>query len=78
MTRGLACPKLGGVSRLVRALAAVVAGNALYFLLLAPRLPEWWRHRPFELDPGLLLDFGICLGIYLAIGRVARPGPHSS
>jgi hypothetical protein len=64
--------------KLLRALAAVISGNTLYFLLLAPRLPEWWRHRPFELDPGLLLDFGICLGIYLAIGRVARLRPHSS
>lgn len=62
----------------MRALAAVLSGNALYFVLLAPRLPEWARHRPFELDPGLLLDFGICLGIYVAIGRIARSRSQSS
>lgn len=64
--------------RLLRALAAVLAGNALYFLLLVPRLPEWVRHRPFVADPGLLLDFAICLVIYLGLGLLVRSGRHSS
>jgi hypothetical protein len=67
----------GTVSRLLRALAAVLAGNALYFLLLAPCLPAWARHRPFALDPGLLLDFAICLAIYFGLGHLMRPGHHS-
>jgi hypothetical protein len=66
------------VSRLLRALAAVLAGNALYLLLLLPRLPEWARHRPFAVDPGLLLDFAICLLIYLGLGSLVRAGRHSS
>jgi hypothetical protein len=66
------------VSRLLRALASVLAGNALYFLLLAPRLPEWAQHRPFAVDPGLLLDFAICLVIYLSLGLLVRSGRHSS
>jgi hypothetical protein len=73
----VSCSKLAAVARLLRALAAVLSGNALYFLLLAPRLPEWWRHRPFELDPGLLLDFVICLAIYFGLGLMTRPGRHS-
>jgi hypothetical protein len=56
----------------------VLAGNALYLLLLAPRLPEWARHRPFALDPGLLLDFATCLVIYLGLGLLVRTGRHSS
>jgi hypothetical protein len=56
----------------LRALAAVLAGNALYFLLLAPRLPEWAVHRPFRADPGLLLDFLLCSAIYLGLGRWMR------
>ena len=64
--------------RLLRALASVLAGNALYFLLLAPRLPEWAQHRPFAVDPGLLLDFAICLVIYLSLGLLMRSGRHSS
>jgi hypothetical protein len=66
------------VSRLLRALAAVLAGNALYLLLLAPHLPEWARHRPFALDPGLLVDFAICLVIYLGLGLLGRSGRYSS
>jgi hypothetical protein len=62
------------IARWLRALAAVVAGNALYFLVAAPRLPELWRHRPFALDPGLGLDFVICLALYLALERVSRAG----
>jgi hypothetical protein len=54
--------------RWVRALAAVVAGNALYFLLVAPALPMTLRHRPFALDAGLGLDFLICLALDLALG----------
>jgi len=63
--------------KLLRALAAVLAGNALYFLLLGPRLPEWAWHRPFALDIGLILDFAICLAVYVALGMLVRPGRHS-
>ncbi|MDD5562775.1 MAG: hypothetical protein PHQ91_03600 [Thermoanaerobaculaceae bacterium] len=54
----------------VRALAAVVAGNALYFLLLAPTLPASLGHRPFAIDAGLGVDFLVCLVLYLTLGRL--------
>jgi len=38
---------------------ASVLGNLAYFLLAAHRLLP--RHRPFQMDAGLLLDFFICL-----------------
>lgn len=50
----------------------MLAGNALYFLLLAPRLPAWVQHRPLRADPGLVIDFLICLTIYLVLGRIGR------
>jgi hypothetical protein len=56
----------------LRALAAVVAGNALYFLVLVPRFPVWARHEPFTLDLGLLLDFLVCLAIYLGLEALGR------
>ena len=62
------------VARWLQALAAVVAGNALYFLLVAPALPGQLRHRPFAIDAGLGLDFLICLALYLALGRLGRAG----
>lgn len=64
--------------RLLRALAAVLAGNALYFLLLTQHLPGWARHRPFALDAGLLVDFAICVAVYVGLGLLTRPGRHSS
>jgi hypothetical protein len=65
------------LARLLRALGAVLAGNAIYFLLLLPRLPGWARHAPFTLDVGLILDFVICVALYLALGLLVRPGRHS-
>jgi hypothetical protein len=62
-------PRDGNVLRFrhwVIALVAVLAGNAIYYWLLVPRLSSRWEHRPFALDRGLLLDFGCCLAIYLA------------
>jgi hypothetical protein len=65
------------LGRLLRALAAVLAGNALYFLLLWSRLPGWARHTPFALDAGLILDLVICSALYFALGLLVRPGRHS-
>ncbi len=48
----------------VKSLIAVLAGNAAYFLLLAPRLPAAARHRAFDFDLGLLIDFWLCLVAY--------------
>ena len=48
----------------LQSLAAILAGNAIYFLLLEPRLPAAARHRLFQFDLGLVLDAGICLLCY--------------
>ena len=42
---------------------AIAAGNAIYYLLLFPGL----RHRPFRFDAGLVVDFALCLLVYLVI-----------
>lgn len=52
-------------------LGAVLAGNAVYFLLLFPHLPEPWQHQPFAFDRGLALDFFLCLAFY-GLVRLAR------
>jgi hypothetical protein len=46
------------------AAASVLVGNAPYLLVLFRWLPERWRHRSFALDPGLGLDFLLCLAVY--------------
>ncbi|MGA9354587.1 MAG: hypothetical protein WBV46_12920 [Terriglobales bacterium] len=48
------------------ALAAVLAGNAIYFLLM-PHLPRVMRHTMFKEDWGLLVDFAICTILFAAI-----------
>jgi hypothetical protein len=54
---------------LLQAFCAIILGNVAY-LLLAPSLPLP-RHRPFELDAGLLVDFWFCVVAYGLI-RTAR------
>ena len=52
------------------ALLAVLAGNAIYYLL-APHLPEGMRHGRFVEDWGLVVDFMICTVIFVAV-KIAR------
>jgi hypothetical protein len=52
------------------ALAAVLAGNAIYFVLM-PHLPQGMRHSLFREDWGLFLDFAICTIIFVGV-KVAR------
>ena len=55
---------------LLQALAAVVLGNVVYFVL-APSLPAVARHRPYHIDLGTVIDFWFCLVAYGLI-RTAR------
>jgi hypothetical protein len=70
--------------RWIEYLAAILAGNGIYFLVLLPDLPEWLRHRPSRLDAGLALAFLCCLAVYAVIRmgsaharRVARGRPRA-
>jgi hypothetical protein len=45
-------------------LVAILLGNAIYYFSLAPHLPGSLRHQGFAIDPGMLLDFVICVGVY--------------
>jgi hypothetical protein len=58
------------VSNFVHALVAVLAGNAVYFLLM-PYLPSGARHVPSRMDLGLVVDFWLCLVFFGAIKTVA-------
>jgi hypothetical protein len=51
-------------------MVAIVLGNVVYFLML-PSLPAAARHRPFQLDLGMVIDFWFCLVAYGLI-RTAR------
>ena len=62
----------------LQSLAAVVAGNVVYFLVM-PYLPAVAQHNPArKLDLGVIVDFWICLVIWGVIKSVwkirNRPG----
>ncbi len=52
------------------ALVAVLAGNAIYFLLM-PHLPRVMRHSLFIEDWGLVVDFVICTIVFVIV-KIAR------
>jgi len=54
----------------VHALAAVLAGNAIYFLLVR-YLPLGARHQRSRIDLGMVVDFLICLAALGMIKAIA-------
>ena len=60
--------------------AAILAGNAIYFLVLFPSLPRVLQHQaprpdsalPFVFDLGLVLDFLLCVLVYGVIRMASR------
>lgn len=62
--------KSPAVRNFLDALAAVLAGNAIYFPLM-PHLPAVMRHSLFKEDWGLLVDFAICTIIFVGV-KIAR------
>ncbi len=66
----MAVSKRSSMRNFMDALLAVLAGNAIYFLLM-PHLPVAIRHSLFKEDWGLLVDFVICTAIFVAV-KLAR------
>lgn len=58
------------VRNFLGALVAMLAGNAIYFLIM-PRLPLLMRHSLFKEDWGLVVDFVVCT-IVFAIVKIGR------
>lgn len=54
------------VKNFLDALLAVLAGNAIYFLVM-PYLPAIARHSWFKEDWGLLVDFMVCSTIFVGV-----------
>jgi len=59
------------LGNLLQALAAILVGNVVYFLLAA-HLPPAARHHPFRVDLGSVVDFWFCLVAYGLIKTVRR------
>ncbi len=43
---------------------AILIGNAIYYLSLAPHLPDAFRHQGFQMDGGVVIDFLVCVTVY--------------
>ena len=59
------------IKNFLDALAAVLAGNAIYYVLM-PHLPRVARHSLFREDWGLLVDFAVCTVIFVAVKYARR------
>ncbi len=55
-------------------LVATVLGNLIYFYSLEPYLPQRLQHSSHYLDMGSLVDFLVCVGVYLLIRLGGRLG----
>jgi hypothetical protein len=69
----------GGVStarRWAEYLLAVLGGNVIY-LAIEPQLPAPLRHRMFQVDLGLAIDFLICVSLYGLVRFVRGLGDDS-
>jgi ABC-type tungstate transport system substrate-binding protein len=51
------------IVNILQALAAVVVGNAMYFLV-ERYLPAGARHTLFKIDLGMVVDFCFCLVVF--------------
>lgn len=66
-----------------KSLAAVLIGNAIYFLVLTPILPPVARHAGLSprgvphFDLGLVIDFWVCVVTYGAIELLSRRRKHT-
>jgi hypothetical protein len=54
-------------ARWLEYLVAILVGNGVYYLSLAPHLPQVLRHQGFEIDGGVIIDFAVCVGVYWLI-----------
>jgi hypothetical protein len=64
-----------GLRRWLEYLAAILVGNAIYFLSLSAHLPVELRHQTYKVDLGMALDFAICAAVYglIRVGeRISR------
>jgi hypothetical protein len=56
----IAVSKLSVTTNFAQSLLAVLLGNAAYYILM-PSLPPAARHRLFQVDLGLVVDFWFCV-----------------
>lgn len=61
---------------LIEALIAVIVGNALYFLVLWPYLPQNARHKVYRIDLGLGIDFWLCAACFGLVKLIWRFKKH--
>lgn len=63
--------RLSLTRNLLEAIIAVVVGNAIYFLVLWPYLPERARHQVYRIDLGLAIDFWVCVACFGAVKLIS-------
>ena len=59
------------VRNFLRSLAAVLGGNAIYYLMVR-YLPPAAQHRIFHIDAGLLIDCLLCVLLFIVLNWFDR------
>ncbi len=62
------------IANYLQSLLAVLLGNGAYYALM-PSLPQAARHKLFQIDLGLLVDFWFCL-VAFGLIRTAQLWRH--
>jgi hypothetical protein len=53
--------------RWIEYLVAILLGNGIYYLSLAPHLPARLQHEVAKIDLGMVVDFSVCVVVYWLI-----------
>jgi uncharacterized membrane protein len=57
--------------KFIKIVLAVIGGNALYYSF-EDRLPDIFHHKIFSWDWGLLLDFWLCVFLWVILDFLSR------
>ncbi len=63
------------IGKFTKIFVAVIGGNAIYYVF-EDNLPAVFHHRIFSFDWGLLLDFWICVFLWMILDLIGRLRIH--
>ena len=59
------------IGKFTKIFVAVIGGNAIYYLF-EDNLPDIFHHKLFTFDWGLLLDFWICVFLWVILDLLSK------
>jgi len=59
------------IGKFTKIFVAVIGGNAVYYIF-EDRLPDIFHHKLFTFDWGLLLDFWVCVFLWVILDLLSK------